>query len=398
MSRVVPQLRFPEFDGEWKAAHAGDAFSKGKAKGAAGLPIYSVTMDRGLVPRDSLDRHMADDAEDGTNLRAEPGDIVYNTMRMWQGAAGVANTTCMVSPAYVVLRPKKGTVPEFFNQRFANDRMLYSLWAYSYGLTSDRLRLYFDDFARIPVRIPTSAEQQKIANFLGTVDAKLEALRRKKSGLEAFKSGLMQRLFSQTLRFTRSDGTEFPDWEEKALSGVLFEHGRKSAGSEPVYSVSVHRGLVDQVEHLGRRFAAASTNHYNRVQPGDIVYTKSPTGDFPMGIIKQSHIDHDVIVSPLYGVFTPQNRDLGFILHCYFQSSLNTANYLTPLVQKGAKNTIAVTNARFLEGKLTLPTDPDEQCKIANALAALDAKIAAVADQITHMETFKKGLLQQMFV
>lgn len=398
MSGAVPKLRFPGFAGEWKPARAGDAFAKGTARGEPGLPIFSVTMDRGLVPRDSLDRHMGDDAADGVNLRAEAGDVVYNMMRMWQGAVGVADRACMVSPAYVVLKPRKETSAAFFNHWFENKRMLYKLGAYSHGLTSDRLRLYYDDFALIPLHLPTLPEQEKIAGFLGAVDGKISGLRRKEEGLKRFKAGLMQKLFSQELRFTRDDGSDFPEWEETRLSAVLFEHKGRSDGSEPVFSVSVHKGLVDQIEHLGRSFSAADTSHYNQVLPGDVVYTKSPTGDFAMGIIKQSKIDFPVIVSPLYGVFTPETPWLGRILDEYFASPVNTSNYLAPLVQKGAKNTIAVTNSRFLEGTLTLPRSPDEQRKIAEALSALDGKIAGVRAQIAGLASFKKGLLQQMFV
>lgn len=144
----VPKLRFPEFQGDWKPSHAGDAFRNSRAKGEAGLPIYSVTIDRGLVPRDTLDRQLAADAEDGVNLRAQKGDLVYNMMRMWQGAVGLAEQECMVSPAYVVLAPKKGTSSEFFNFWFKSARMLHLLWAYSHGLTNDRLRLYFDDLRK----------------------------------------------------------------------------------------------------------------------------------------------------------------------------------------------------------------------------------------------------------
>ncbi|MGO4917590.1 restriction endonuclease subunit S [Pseudogemmobacter sp. W21_MBD1_M6] len=394
----VPALRFPEFAGDWEEAKAGDAFANSRAKGEAGLPLYSVTMDRGLVRRDSLDRHMHGDAADETNLRAKPDDIVYNMMRMWQGAAGIAEEECMVSPAYVVLSPKEQTSSAFFNYRIENARMLYLLWAYSHGLTSDRLRLYFSDFARIPMRQPSLPEQKKIASFLGVVDAKIAALRARRAGLERYKRGLMQALFSQSLRFAKEDGTAFPDWEEKRLGEVLHEHKAKSTGKEQVFSVSVHKGLVNQIEHLGRSFSAANTDHYNRVKQHDIVYTKSPTGDFPLGIIKQSYIEEDVIVSPLYGVFTPETPALGRILHVHFESHVNVSNYLSPIVQKGAKNTINVTNAGFLSNKLKLPVSHEEQQKIADALSAMDAKIAAVAGQVTQLEAFKKGLLQQMFV
>jgi type I restriction enzyme S subunit len=178
----------------------------------------------------------------------------------------------------------------------------------------------------------------------------------------------------------------------------LTETKNKSEGAEPVYSVSVHKGLVDQVEHLGRSFSAADTDHYNRVEPGDIVYTKSPTGDFPYGIVKQSRIDINVIVSPLYGVFRPETPWLGYWLHVFFESYVNTGNYLKPIIQKGAKNTINITNTTFLSASLKVPVDHDEQQKIADFLSAIDAKINLVADELSEAQDFKKGLLQQMFV
>lgn len=186
------------------------------------------------------------------------------------------------------------------------------------------------------------------------------------------------------------------EWREVRLSEVLHEHGLKSTGKEEVYSVSVHKGLVNQIEHLGRSFSAASTDHYNRVLPGDIVYTKSPTGDLPLGIIKQSKIDREVIVSPLYGVFTPKTHALGVILDAFFESPVATQNYLRPLVQKGAKNTIAVTNGQFLEGKLRLPMDPDEQAAIAEVVTTTNAELTLIDAEIEALTRQKRGLMQKL--
>ena len=83
------------------------------------------------------------------------------------------------------------------------------------------------------------------------------------------------------------------------------ERKTRSTGKE-VYSLSVLKGLVNQVEHFGDSFAAEDTSKYKVVCPGDVVYTKFPTGEFKWEIVKQSMIDKDVIVSPLYGIFIPQ--------------------------------------------------------------------------------------------
>ena len=187
------------------------------------------------------------------------------------------------------------------------------------------------------------------------------------------------------------------EWEDLLLSEVLEEHGIKSQGDEDVYSVSVHKGIINQIEHLGRSFAASNTDKYKRVLPGDIVYTKSPTGSFPYGIIKQSKIEYPVIVSPLYGVFTPKTKWLGSILDAYFEAPERTTNYLAPIVQKGAKNTINIRNDIFLSKSLVLPVRKKEQQKIADCLSSLDDLLAAHNEKLELLKGHKKGLMQNLF-
>ena len=245
---------------------------------------------------------------------------------------------------------------------------------------------------QFPVLLPSLSEQRKIAEILRTWDEaieKLEALRA---------ANLQRRVWMRTHLFTGR--TRLPgytgEWREVALGEVLTEHGLQGTGAEEVFSVSVHKGLINQIEHLGRSFAAAETGHYNRVLPGDIVYTKSPTGDFPLGIIKQSKISAEVIVSPLYGVFTPATRALGVILDALFESPIAVRNYLHPLVQKGAKNTIAITNRRFLEGKLRLPMDHAEQSTIAEVVEVSQAELTAIDAEIEALTRQKRGLMQKL--
>jgi type I restriction enzyme, S subunit len=188
-----------------------------------------------------------------------------------------------------------------------------------------------------------------------------------------------------------------PGWEDTILGNVLTEHGEKNNGSSEVHSVSVHKGVINQVEHLGRSFAAADRSNYNLAKPHDIIYTKSPTGDFPWGVVKQNRLPYNVIVSPLYGVFSPVNRHLGYILDAYFESPIRTTNYLAPITQKGAKNTIQISNATFLSKGLYLPSTEAEQQKIASCLSSLDDLIAAVRQKLDALKAHKKGLMQHLF-
>ena len=192
-----PRLRFPEFQdsGDWGKKLGGELFANRKEKGEAGLPIYSVTMRDGMVPRSSFDRNFYDIEDPAGNRKAYRGDIVYNMMRMWQGALGTAPENCLVSPAYVVLKPRSDAYPDFFAYFFKLPQSLRLLTATSRGLTEDRLRLYFDDFAKMPLCVPEKPEQQRIADCLKSLDDLTAAESRKLGALKTHKKGLMQQLF-----------------------------------------------------------------------------------------------------------------------------------------------------------------------------------------------------------
>jgi len=188
-------------DVDWAHAQLGDLFGDCKERGRAGLPTLSVTIDRGLVRRESLDRRMSDGLTPEEHLLVRPGDIVYNTMRMWQGASGLCSEEGIVSPAYVVQRPRASIDPRFAAHWFKAPRMVYLFWAYSYGLTGDRLRLYSKDFAVIPVNYPPSIdEQQAIADILDTAQREIELLEQLRKQIQLQKRGLMQKLLTGEIR------------------------------------------------------------------------------------------------------------------------------------------------------------------------------------------------------
>lgn len=198
------------------------------------------------------------------------------------------------------------------------------------------------------------------------------------------------------IRFPEFKNTH--EWVNKPFSdGVLIEHKDKSDGKCQVYSVSVNKGVVNQIEHLGRSFSASDTSKYSLVRPYDVIYTKSPTGNFPFGIVKQNLNKLNVIVSPLYGVFSPPNKYVGYIIDAYFESPIRTNSFLSSIVQKGAKNTIQITNSTFLSKGIPLPVEVDEQRKIADCLSSLDDLITSQNQKVEALKQHKKGLMQQLF-
>ncbi len=193
---------------------------------------------------------------------------------------------------------------------------------------------------------------------------------------------------------------EFKDaagWSKTKLKDVLTEHKLKSDGKCAVHSVSVRKGVINQKEHLGRSFSAADTSNYNLAKPYDVIYTKSPTGEFPYGVIKYNHNKYNAIVSPLYGVFSPKNKYLGYIFDAYFESPIRANNYLTPITQKGAKNTIQITNVTFLSNGIYLPHDEVEQQKIADCLSSIDKWVTIESDKLSLLKAHRAGMMQRLF-
>jgi type I restriction enzyme, S subunit len=194
-------------DPTWPPIKLGKLFTHRKSKGKQGLPTVSVTMNSGLVPRDSLDRKNDTSLKPEQHLLIEKGDIAYNMMRMWQGASGLATDAGLVSPAYVVIRSRGTVDPAFASYWFKMPRVVKKFQDYSHGLTEDRLRLYYKDFATITLQLPPLKLQQQIAKAMQCCDRELDALQRKVALLKQQKKGLMQQLLTGKTRVKLPKGT-----------------------------------------------------------------------------------------------------------------------------------------------------------------------------------------------
>lgn len=385
-----------------------DLFDKVKTanKDGSNKNVITNSAEHGLIPqREFFDKDIAVEGNTNKYTIIHDGDFVYNPRKSSTAPYGPFNCYTrpepgIVSPLYSCLTPKNKDYTPYLLYYFASP----AWYSYIYhngnqgGARHDRVGMTDNLLQGIPVLLPCQDEQDKITAFLSMYDKRIEVQATKVEALEARRKGLLQQIFSQEIRFKADDGSEFPDWEDTLLSDILTERKLKSTGNEEVYSVSVSKGLVNQIEHLGRSYAASDTSKYKVVKPGDVVYTKSPTGDFKWGIVKQSMIDKDVIVSPLYGIFIPKSYAFGYVLDAYFSSSIRAHNYLITQIRKGAKNTINITNDVFLDKEICLPTSEEEAQKIQSFVELLDKQISIEKDKLEAIKLVKKGLLQQMFV
>lgn len=380
---------------DWKRYTFGDIYTERKEPGDENLPLLMVSIHSGVsdgeVDAAELPKQVKRIEDKSQYKKAVSGDLVFNMMRAWQGAIGTVRTTGMVSPAYIVAEPNDKAYPLFMDYYSRTPQMINQIDRQSYGVTDFRKRLYWDSFAPISCTLPPIEEQQKIAAILTTQDKVIELKEKRLAEKQRQKKYLMQQLLTGKKRLPGFSG----EWKNIKLCEVLSERKEKNVEQNlRICSVAVQKGVIDQIEHLGRSYAASDTSNYSVAHYGDIIYTKSPTGDFLYGIVKQNLLQETVAVSPLYGVFTPMTFGLGYFLHTYFQSAICAQNYLLPIVQKGAKNTINITNDTFISSKLYLPLDVEEQKAIADTFIAADREINLLRQDIEQEKQKKKALMQ----
>ena len=373
----VPALRFPEFTGEWECTTIKNVcaeFQSGKnikAKMITNQGLYPVYGGNGLRGFTGSYNHEGDYV-----LIGRQGALCGNIKK-------VTGRTYITEHAIAVCASEENETA-FLQYLFQKMKLgQYSDQSAQPGLAVNKL-------LRLNIKVPSKIEQVKIAKILSLIDERIST---QNKIIEKYES-LIQAIIYKAKMGGISKGT----WRRIDLCKVLQERNEKNVEGRTICSVSVSQGVVNQIEYLGRSFAAKQTSHYNIVKYGDIVYTKSPTGDFPYGIIKRSNIREDVAVSPLYGVYIPVNDSIGVILHFYFMQPSNAFNYLHPLIQKGAKNTINITNGRFLENSVPLPISENEANTIAGILKSIQEKIEIEKSLLQSYTKEKEYLLRQMFI
>lgn len=188
-------------------------------------------------------------------------------------------------------------------------------------------------------------------------------------------------------------------WEQRELNECIETSNEKNSDNvytkEDVLSVSGDFGIVNQIELQGRSFAGASVSNYGVVNTGNIVYTKSPLKRNPFGIIKTNK-GKSGIVSTLYAVYKPKENTNPNFVQCYFESDYRLNKYLKPLVNKGAKNDMKVSDDNALLGLVIFPSY-EEQTEISAFLEILDNLITLHQRKLNHLQDKKKSLLQKMF-
>jgi type I restriction enzyme S subunit len=377
--------------------HLGDLFRSRRQKGRAGLPVLSVTMNDGLVHRDTLERKTNGALAPEDHLLIRQGDIAYNMMRMWQGALGLAESDGIVSPAYVVVAPKEGIDSLFASYWFKSARMIYLFWAYSYGITGDRLRLYYKDFAKIPVSVPPKPEQQRIGRILATVDRAMERTGRLIEAKRKLKKGLAQQLLTGQRRLP---GFSEP-WVTKRLGKLAKLHfsgvDKKSRTDEaPVrlcnYTDVYYNDRITPDLDFMQATASRSEIENFSLRQWDVIITKD--SETPDDIAKPAVVMQDmpgVVCGYHLAILRPTHVEGPFLAQML---RLPRTRYEFYRVANGVTR-FGLTQSTLRRLELTIP-GPGEQKRIAAVLGAADREIALLEKKLAALGELKRGLMQKL--
>ena len=381
----IPELRFPEFSGEWEEKKLGDFLVptlreidkpetnylaigiRSHCKGTFQKPNSEpekIAMEKLYVVREN--------------------DFIINITFAWEGALAIARKEDdggLVShrfPTYIF--NKEIMTNNFFQYIFINKKFIGIMELISPGGAGRNRVLNKNSLLKVKVNLPSTPEQTKIANFLTEVDNLIAKLQEKKSLLEKYKSGIMQQIFTQQIRFTDDNGNSYPDWEEKELGKLLdYEQPTKYIVTSTDYDDFYETPVLT----AGKSFILGYTNETSGIYKNPlpvIIFDDFTTAK------KFVTFSFKVKSSAMKILLAKNGVNIKYIYEAMQHINYVVGGHERHWISKYSKLTI------------NLPEDMDEQEKIANFLTSLYSKIEAVEGQITEIQEFKKGLLQQMFV
>ncbi|PPK88358.1 type I restriction enzyme S subunit [Neolewinella xylanilytica] len=410
---LVPSLRFKRFSGKWITEKLGKATIKvgsgSTPKGGSSVYVNSgvIFIRSQNVNNDCLDTgdvafitEATHEAMRGSTVK--PGDILLNITGASLGRSCVVPQYFKegnVNQHVCIIRLRSNYSNEFYQAYLSSFNGQKKLFRNQAG--SGREGLNFQGVRSLKVAVPTLPEQQKIAAFLTAVDGRLRALRRKRELLEAYKRGVMQRVFGGD---AKKDGNN----SESSIPlrtvkfGKVFERVKRKNkdNNQNILTISAQQGLVNQQDYFNKSVAANNVTGYYLLKRGEFAYNKSYSKGYPYGAIKRLNEYDQGVLSTLYICFKiADDQVLPEFMEQYFEAGgLN--HEISKIAQEGARNhgLLNVSVVEFFKDiNLYLPPF-QEQGRIATFLRSLDNRIALVERQLAGGEAFKRGLLQQMFV
>ena len=356
----IPKLRFPEFKGEWEEKRIDSIFDEKKEKNHPSEEVLTIIQGTGTVPRKESGRNIIFDEKSLSNYKFVQKDDFIIHLRSFEGGLEIANSNGIVSPAYIIMHPKLSIASKFYYSYFRSYKFINHVLPVSVEGVRDGRQIKYPILKEEKIPFTSFGEQQKIADFLSNVDSIITAETKILNTLQKKKKALMQKLFTQQLRFKSDDGKDFPAWEEKKLGECVISISsgknkkKNSAGNFPVYGSMGIIGYSEQYVYnkdcilVARVGANAGTLHIAK-------------GKYDVS-------DNTLIIE------LNENELLSFYYFLLVNINLNKLNYGTgqPLVTSGMLKNIDIQ----------IPCKAEQQ-KIADCLSSLDSLIQTQQKVVT---------------
>lgn len=401
----TPKIRFPDLKGEWINNSLGEIANFSKGKGISKEDI-SETGETECIRygelyttyNETIDTVFSKTNIDTSHLvLSEANDVIIPASG--ETEVDIAKASCILKSGIALggdLNIIKTLNNGVFLSYYLNSKKKIDIAKLAQGISV--VHLYAGQLSKLQLKIPSLPEQKKIASFFTAIDQKISQLKLKKTLLEQYKKGVMQKIFSQQIRFKDDNGQGFPKWEKKRLGEVSERNQSKNKtnAETKVLTNSAINGIVLQSDYFDKDIANQNNLlNYYIVEVDDFVYNPRISVHAPVGPIKRNHIGVGVM-SPLYSVFRITKGILDFF-ELYF-STTHWHEYMKGIANYGARSDrMNITTKDLYNMPIPFPALP-EQTKIANFLSAIDDKINHTQSQIEKAEVWKKGLMQQMFV
>ena len=414
---AAPKLRFKEFSKDWgskkiiELADYVDYRGKTPKKVESGvLLVTAKNIKQGYLDYSASQEFIEESAFDDVMRRGkvELNDVLITTEAPLGNVASVDRTDIALAQRVIKYRGKIGLLDNLFlKQKFLSESFQEILKSKATGGTVQGIK--GSVLHQIPLIVPSKEEQTKIASFLSAVDEKISQLTQKHELLSQYKQGMMQKLFSQQIRFKADDGSEFGEWENKTLSNFIIKHigGASLKPSDFVeqseYEVIPKKAIVpngylnldkDNPTYCSEDFFKANLkNTVDNTYLVTVLRDLVPSGPSIGYIVKYMENTQYILAQGVYGFKLKEELNKDFLIHF---SNTKAYRLVMQSIMVGSTQ-VHIRNQDFFGIEIPVPC-LEEQTKIANFLSAIDQKIEVVAQQIEQAKTWKKGLLQQMFV
>lgn len=407
-SKKVPKLRFKEFSGEWEEKKIGNigSFQGGGTPTTSeekywtgDIPwISSSDIIENDIKNINVTRFINESSIKESATKLIPKGSILFVSRVGVGKLAIAYTDLCTSQDFTNLTLNNDN-SYFIGSYFLSRKSL--LERYSQGTSIKGFTT--GDLKTLKLNIPVKPEQQKIASFLTSVDKRIENLQLKIDNLKLYKKGLMQKIFSQEIRFKADDGSEFPEWVEKKLGDFTeLNHGdgdwilSKDITSDGEHKI-VQLGNIGLGTYIEKDLKTVTDETFielkgTSIQKGDLLINRMVDNNLNSCIF---NLEGKYITS----VDVCWIRENKYFNNYFLMNLMITAKSQQKLLSLSSGSGRVRISKKNLFKKFTFELPClEEQTKIANFLSAIDSKIEQVTKQLEHTKEFKKGLLQQMFV